>query len=143
MQFSEVLTNVLIVSEILIRIYSMLSYRICSVSIIADYFILFLCIGSTIIFLNEDLSQFVGYSTCDSLFIFRSILYIIRISLMRNISKSSQLESLKIRLYEEDEDVYRRKLELAKIRYKYRPSMGVLNEEDNEESEGEGFIIRL
>jgi len=62
---------------------------------------------------------------------------------MRNISKSSQLESLKIRLYEEDEDVYRRKLELAKIRYKYRPSMGVLNEEDNEESEGEGFIIRL
>lgn len=62
---------------------------------------------------------------------------------MKNIGKSSQLESLTVRFYEEDEDVYRRKLELAKIRYKYRPSMGVLHEEDNEESDGEGFIIKL
>lgn len=63
--------------------------------------------------------------------------------MMNDRGKKSQLESLVIKLYDEDEERYRRILELAKIRYRYRPSMGVLHEEDEEDSEGEGFIMKL
>jgi hypothetical protein len=52
-----------------------------------------------------------------------------------NQGQKNGLTELSIRLYRENEEMIRRKFELAKLRYRYRPSMGVLFEEDEEESD--------
>ena len=135
LQFLELLTNLLIISEVLVRIYSDSHINTCSTSFITDICILILCLGSSLVFIQEDLFNFVGDATCDNLFIFRSILFIARCIIKMNQGQKNGLTELSIRLYRENEEMIRRKFELAKLRYRYRPSMGVLFEEDEEESD--------
>ena len=79
--------------------------------------------------------QALGHTACDTFFILRSTLYLFRIMFICHYVQGSKLDSLSIRLNQNNEEDFRRSSEMAKIRYKYRPTMTPLIEEDDEDDE--------
>jgi hypothetical protein len=79
----------------------------------------------------------LGDSICDALLIGKSALFVLRVMFVCSYIHETKLAGLTISLNDEEEDEYRRSIEQAKIRYRYRPTMAILIEEDEEDDEEE------
>ncbi|OMJ66240.1 hypothetical protein SteCoe_36992 [Stentor coeruleus] len=130
----EIGLSAFVTGEIFLRGVSQRSLSTCSIADLVDYLILALCLISILLCFHQEFMEILGNTACDCLFIFKSALFVARALFVCNYGEKDRLSSLTVSLNSYDDDC-RRRFEQAKIRYKYRPTMAILFEENAEEEE--------
>lgn len=132
----EIGLSAFVTGEIFLRGFSQRSLSTCSISDLVDYLILTLCLISILLCFHQEFMENLGNTVCDCLFILKNALFVARALFVCNYEQKDRLSGLTVRLNVDDDDC-RRRFEQAKIRYKYRPTMAILFEEDAEEEDEE------
>ena len=101
-----------------------------------DLFITLLCVAGFVLTFHETLSNSLGETFCDILFIFRDALILGKITSVFVYKKTPDNESLQISLNLMDEDeLFGRSFSIARIKYRFRPTMDTLFEQDEEDED--------
>ena len=99
-------------------------------------FITLLCVAGFVLSFHETLSNSLGETFCDILFIFRDALILGKITSVFVYKKTPDNESLQISLNLMDEDeLFGRSFSIARIKYRFRPTMDTLFEQDEEDED--------
>ncbi|OMJ73936.1 hypothetical protein SteCoe_27280 [Stentor coeruleus] len=138
LEILEICLSFLITCEIALRTFSEKTFGSCSIMSLVDYVVLILSLLSILLCFHHEYMEHLGDNICDPLLIGKNTLFVIRVMFACSYIHEAKLAGLDISLYDEDDedhDEYRRSIEQAKIRYRYRPTMAILFEENEEEEE--------
>ncbi|OMJ80148.1 hypothetical protein SteCoe_19693 [Stentor coeruleus] len=137
LEILEICLSILITGEIALRTFSEKKSDSCSIMSLIDYTLLALSFISIFLCFHQEYIDHLGDNICDTLLIGKSALFVVRVMFVCSYVDETKLGGLNISLYDEEDDEYRRSIEQAKIRYRYRPTMAILIEEDEEDDEEE------
>ena len=123
--------------EVVLKIYSQEPYHFCRLNKILDIPISVFCISSIILSFDDSLRTLIGEGLYDILLIIRNLVFFGRI-LMVFTSRETVDMSLTIKLNGEPRPALGKKFIFERIRYRYRPTMETLFEQEEEnDSESE------
>lgn len=136
MTILEIVICVIIVGEIVLRIYLQEKETCCSATNATDITITIFCIFGIILSFQSEMLKTFGNGATQTLLILRNIIFLVRLYLVFKHQNEINLRSVNIQqAFGETEN--NRKLSEMKIFKKFKPKMEILlEEEDDEESIG-------